>query len=452
MTKIARTLILFLLTTAALAQAPGEDRALQWVETFNKGNADAMEAFAQANYAADILQRRTAEERRKMFEQLYGTHGKLTVAGVDARGDGLHLQVRPERGERLTLSFKIEQAAPHRIAGLRVEAGGGHDERAANLPPMKLPKEFAAPLDAYIRALPDFSGSVLVAKGDEVLFEKAYGLASRRYDVPNRTTTRFNIGSITKGFTKTAIAQLAQAGKLKLDVPIATYLPDYPNKEVAAQVTIQQLVEHKSGLGDIFTKRFFERNPNQFATPQHFIDFFASDPLKFAPGKGQAYSNYGYIVLGAIVEAVSGQSYYDYIQKNVFDRAGMTGSGFFDARKPLRDIAVGYTNVNGELLESTFSRPNLRGIPAGGSHSTARDLLQFDRALRGGRLLDAQWTRWWYGGDPATAAGTWAGGSPGINAGVASDGTWTVVVLTNMDPRTGETLAERVHETLAAQK
>ena len=449
--KSARTFILLLLfTAAALAKEPGEDRALGFVKAFNTG-ADAMEAFAQANYTPEQLKRRTPAERRAMYEQISGTHGKLRVTGVDVNNNELRVGVDAERGGQLTLIFTIEPAPPHRIASLGINMGGpGEREGGPKLPPLKLAKDSIAPaLDAYIAQIPGFSGTVLVAKNGETQFEKAYGLASRRYNVPNQPSTRFNIGSITKDFTKTAIGQLAQAGTLELDVPIATYLPNYPNRDAASKITIQQLIDHTSGLGDVFTPRFREVNPVRFVTPQQFIDFFAADPLKFEPGKGRAYSNYGYTVLGAIIEAVSGESYFDYVQKHVFDVAGMSGSGFFDMRAPVADMAVGMMNVEGELLENTFSRPSRRGIPAGGSYSSARDLLLFDRALRAGKLLDATWTRWWFnGGDPATASGVWAGGSPGVNAGLASNGTWTVVVLTNIDPPTGETLAERIHAAL----
>lgn len=448
--KIVRTLFLVLVATAsaAFAQAPGEDRALEWVKAFNSGSADTMEAFAQANYTAEALQRRNVAQRRSMFEQIRGTHGALRVGDISADNGQLRLSVQPERGEALQLTFTIEPAAPHRIAGLGIDIGGGHRERGPGLPPLKLPTDFATPLDAYVRQIPEFSGSVLVAKDGKVLFEKAYGLASRRFGVANKTTTRFNIGSITKGFTKVAIGQLAQAGKIKLDVPVVAYLPDYPNKEVAGKITIQQLVDHTSGLGDVFTPRFREMNSSRFVSPKQFVDFFASDALKFEPGKGQSYSNYGYTVLGAIVEAVSGENYYDYIQKHIFDPALMTGSGFVDARKPIPEIAIGHMKVDGELLESTFTRPSLRGIPAGGSHSNTRDLLLFDRALRAGKLLDEQRTRWWFNGPPDTS-GAWAGGSPGVNAGLASDGTWTVVVLTNIDPPTGEQLAEKIYAAVA---
>ncbi len=445
--KIARTLITFLITTAALAQAPGEDRVEGYVQAFNSGSFEQMEKFAQANMTPEALQRRNADERRTMYEQLWSTHGKLEIVGVRATAGNLQVDMRAERGgDILQFRFTIEPQPPHRIAGLGIQLGGGGRDEGPRNPPLQLPKDdYAAALEAYIKQLPDFSGSVLVAKNGTVQFEKAYGMASRRYGVPNKTTTRFNVGSITKDFTKVAIAQLAQAGKLKLDASVATYLPDYPNKDVAQKITIQQLIDHRSGLGDVFTPRAWEKNPMTFRGLKSYLDFYSSDALQFEPGKGQRYSNYGYVVLGAIIEAVSGESYFDYVRKHVFEPVGMSGSGFFDPRQIVPDLAIGHTKRDSnEWLENTSLRAP---IPAGGSHSNARDLFLFDRALRGGKLLNEQWTRWFYHGDPQ-APWVGAGGSPGVNAAIASDGTWTVVVLTNIDPPTGEQFAEALFEAL----
>jgi CubicO group peptidase (beta-lactamase class C family) len=446
--KIARYLLLLLFTHAALAQNPGEERALAWVRAFNSGSAEQLEAFAQASYTAEVLARRDAAGRRALFEPMQQRHGKLTVESVAAENDELRLKVKPERGPALSLTFRIEPAAPHRISSLAIDIGGPAEDRGPALPPLDLTKGIAA-LDDYIRKLDDFSGTVLVAKDGEVQFEKAYGLANRAKNIANKTSTRFNLGSITKDFTRTAIAQLAQAGKLKVDAPISTYLPNYPNKEIAQKVTVQQLVDHTSGLGDVFTDRFWKNKPEVMETPQHFIDFFAADPLKFEPGKGQAYSNYGYVVLGAIIEAVSGQSYFDYIQKNVFARAGLAGSGFFNVRKLPADTALGYTmrGAGSEPRDNSDTRPSVRGIPAGGSYSPARDLLLFDRALRGKKLLNDEWTRWWFHGD-ANGEVTWAGGSPGVNAALSSNPVWTVVVLTNQDPPRAEKLAPKILQSL----
>jgi len=454
-----KKLILFFLltTTAAFAQAPGEERAMGWFAAFNSGSFEQMETFVRENYTPEA-QQRSSNGRRERFDQLRGTHGNLEPVNVRASADGLQIEAKSKNGETLSFRFQIDPAPPHLIAGVGIQIGGpGPDEeRGPKLPPLTIPKnatrdQVAKTLDAYVRQFADrdqFAGSVLAAKNGEVLFENAYGLASRRWNVPNKMTTRFDVGSITKDFTRLAVAQLVQAGKLKLDAPVITYLPDYPNKDFAQKATVEQLVRHTSGLGDIFTKRFWDSNTMRFRTPRDFIEFFGNDPLQFEPGKGQRYSNYGYVVLGAIIEAASGESYYDYVQKHIFDAVPMRGTGFFELRKPLPDVAQGHTRQlpdgtkSGEWMETRGEF--VRGIPAGLSFSPARDLMLFDRAMRAGKLVNDAGTRWYYGGDPK-GSDVGAGGHPGCNAGVASDGTWTVVVLANIDPPIAENLAEHIY-------
>lgn len=438
-----KLILIVLLTTAALAQAPGEERALGWFRAFNSGSFEQMAAFVRDNYTPDAQQRMSPDARKQRYEEMRANLGNVKAGSVLTIPDGLQIDAESEKGERLTFRFTIEPAEPHRIAAVGIDVGGGGGERRGPaLPPLTIPKnDVAKTLDAYVGKIADFSGVVLAAKDGEVLFEKAYGLANRRWNIPNKVTTRFDVGSITKDFTKLAIAQLAQAGKLKLDAPVITYLPDYPNKDFAQKATVDQLVKHTSGLGDIFTERFWQSNTIRLRTPRDFIAFFASDPLQFEPGKGKRYSNYGYVVLGAIIEAVSGMSYYDYVQKQIFDAVPMRGTGFFEFRKPVPDVALGHTE--GLEVRPAFDR----GIPAGLSFSPARDLMLFDRALRAGKLVNEAGTRWYFEGDPK-GPDVRAGGHPGCNAGIASDGTWTVVVLANIDPPVAENLAEHVYNAL----
>ncbi|HJQ38872.1 MAG TPA: serine hydrolase domain-containing protein, partial [Thermoanaerobaculia bacterium] len=386
-----KLILLFLITTAVLAQAPGEDRAMGWFRAFNSGSFEEMDAFVRANYTSEAQQRMTADVRKQRFEQMRGEFGKLQPVNVSTTPQGLQIDAQSEKGARATFRFMIDPAAPHLINGVGVDVGGPGEAGPA-LPPLSLPKDasLANTLDAYVRKLDEFSGVVLVARNNDVLFERAYGLATRRWNVPNKVTTRFDVGSITKDFTKVAVTQLVQAGKLKLDAPVITYLPDYPNKEWAQKATVRQLVDHTSGLGDIFTKRFWESNTIRLRTPKDFIQFFGNDPLQFEPGKGRRYSNYGYVVLGAVIEAASGENYYDYIQKHVFDAVPMRGSGFFDFRKPIPDVALGHSRRLPDGTESKEWIENrgefARGIPAGLSFSSARDLFVFERAWRGGKL------------------------------------------------------------------
>jgi CubicO group peptidase (beta-lactamase class C family) len=296
-----------------------------------------------------------------------------------------------------------------------------------------------------------FSGTVLIAKGGEVWHESAHGLAHRGYGIANHPGTRFDLGSINKIFTKVAVAQLAAAGKLGLDDTIADHLPDYPNPEVAARVTVRQLAEHTSGLGDVFVPAFTEASKTRFRKPEDFFPLFAHEPLLFEPGTGRQYSNAGYQVLGAIVAAASGMPYHDYVAEKVWAPAGMAATAFVARDEPTPDVAVGYTTrtEDGRLRNNLFRLPVV-GSPAGSSFSTVDDMLRFAEALRGGSLVPEGWTAWLLAGDEPGAEAPdpdelglgFAGGAPGVNAMLRIAGPWTVVVLANQDPPVAGKLAQ----------
>ena len=252
-----------------------------------------------------------------------------------------------------------------------------------------------------------FSGAVLIGRDDTIEVLKAYGGTER--------TGSFNIGSINKTFTAAAIAQLVQRGRLTLDDTVATHLPDYPNRDAAAKITIRQLITHRSGVAQFMGGNFGE------GTVADLTKTVGSQPQVFEPGARQEYSNGGYVVLGRIVEVVSGTSYATYITENIFKPAGM-------ALDP--------------------------GNPAGGAKATATDLFKFARALKGGKLFDARMTEYVMNGTFAPEPGPKfgfalreqvvgsrrfignGGGAPGINAEFRFEpaGPATVVVLANTSP------------------
>lgn len=241
-----------------------------------------------------------------------------------------------------------------------------------------------------------FSGVVLVAKDGRPVFRHASGLASREYNVPVRAETRFNVASVGKMFTAVGIAQLAAAGRLSYEDRVAKHLPDYP-AGVAGKVTVHQLLTHTSGLGSYWKDEFHEANHARFRSVRDYFPLFVNDPLEFEPGRKWGYSNAGYMVLGAIIEKVTGQTYFDYVKAHVFKRAGMNATDFYEADRPAPDIAQGYTRQSRylpgaeELTNSVFLSP-VKGGPAGGAYSTAEDLLRFAEALRTHKLLDEEST------------------------------------------------------------
>ncbi|WP_184718094.1 serine hydrolase domain-containing protein [Caulobacter sp.] len=235
----------------------------------------------------------------------------------------------------------------------------------------------------------DYSGVVLVARRGQPFATFAQGWADRERQIPNRAETRFRIGSVNKMQTAVAVLQLVQAGKVDLDAPLITYLKAYPDAAWARKVTLHHLLSHSGRAGDIFGPAYDARR-EALRTPQDFIDLYGARAPDFEPGAKWDYSNYGFILLGRVVEVVSGQSYPDYMRDHVFAPAGMTGSGFEPETVDVPDRAVAY-----EHEEAAYTRPTLpwRGTPAGGGYATAQDLLKFAIALYDGRLLDAEHRR-----------------------------------------------------------
>jgi len=235
----------------------------------------------------------------------------------------------------------------------------------------------------------DLSGAVLVAHGDQVLLRRAYGWADRALDVRNRPDTRFNLASMNKMFTALAILRLVQDGRLTLDEPIIRWLPTYPNRVVAERVTVRQLLGHTSGLGN-FWEALQSRSPSSVCSTSDFLALFVDDPLQGEPGATFAYSNSGYIVLGLLIETVSGEPYEAHMQRSLFVPLGMhdTGAIALDHVVPRR--ATGHTRSQerpGEWLNNAYVN-TFCGTAAGGGYSTVDDMLRFGRALAAGELLE----------------------------------------------------------------
>lgn len=288
-----------------------------------------------------------------------------------------------------------------------------------------------------------FSGSVFLATGDKVLVNDAWGDADRKAKVANTAETAFDIGSVGKLFTQVAILQLAEAGKLTLDEPFGKYLPDYPNPEIAGKVTIRQLMLNSGGIPDVFEQVGAE---NKFGTKrqlQDFVPLFASKPLEFEPGSSNRYSSSGYIILGLVVEALSGKDYFSYVKEKILDPAGMTHSGFYDRAHLPAGVARSYDGDR----DVTDEHPP-RGTSAGGLQASAADLFHLVQAISSGKLLQTSSVKTLRElipsapGAPAPSddsklfAYGISGGAPGVSAQVAIDaqGKYTRIVLCNASP------------------
>jgi CubicO group peptidase (beta-lactamase class C family) len=448
------------------APEPGiRARVDAFVDALRGSSADAYEAMAQAHFSPGLLARAAPADRRAMFERIRGDFGAITVTSVRVVDGVASIAARGATGTSGTFELTLEPAPPHRVTRIGVEIGDGGPERegpSIGLTPGMTAPEMTRVLDEHLAPLvaaDAFAGVVLIARDGQPVVQRAYGVADRERGVAVSTGLRFNIGSINKTFTKVAIGQLLAAGRLALTDTVGALLPDYPDTP-ARRATVEQLLEHRAGIADFFGPAFDAAPKDGFRANADYYRFVADQPVQFEPGERRAYCNGCYIVLGAIVERVSGMPYETYLARHVYEPAGMKDAGPTPS-VPSPRTAMGYTRRDGSgrpggPLTPNASRLGASGSAAGGGYATAADLLAFDTALRTGRLLDASRTGWLLGGGPAgpgRARGGLgaAGGAPGLNAALEADGTWTVVVLANLDPPAAERVGRAIHRALTRQ-
>jgi CubicO group peptidase (beta-lactamase class C family) len=331
-----------------------------------------------------------------------------------------------------------------------VRIGGGGEDRARDWPkaavkPNMPEAEAVAAIRPYLDALVQrdlFSGTVLLAKGDKTLFLESYGMANKDFGIPNTADTKYNIGSINKTFTQVALMQLRDEGKVDFSKTLRTYLPDYPS-DVADKITLQQILQHSSGLGDIFGPAYAATPKDKLRNLGDYVPLFAQKPLEFEPGSSRRYSNAGYIVLGMVIEKMSGMPYDEYVKTKIFAPLGMNDTGAFDSDAIVPKRATNYTRgEDGTLRTNIHLRPG-RGSSAGGGYSTVGDLLRFTRDAR--KILSATSFERFIGANPGVA---WAGGGPGVNAVVELGGGYTLIVLANYDPPAAEEVGKNIRRLL----
>jgi D-alanyl-D-alanine carboxypeptidase len=322
-------------------------------------------------------------------------------------------------------------------------SGGTESIRPSPISQTELVRRLTTSLDSLSK-VGQFSGVAVIAKNGVPVFQRSYGMADRERRVANNPETAFNLGSINKIFTQIAVLQLRAAGKLDLDSTLATYWPDYPNSEVARKITIRQLLRHTSGIGGNIFDPPAGGKRNDIRTLKDYLPLFVNQPLAFEPGTRNAYSNAGYVVLGLLIERLSGDDYYTYVREHIFKPAGMTRTGSFAVDSLPPNTALGYTRGDEGAPLSMPLRTNSRDLPgrgssAGGGYSTAQDLVKFVQALREQRIPN---------GVPAGLG--IAGGSGGMNAVVEGGlpGGYDLIVLANLDPPAAERVARMTREWL----
>ncbi len=436
-----------------IPDTPAGHRFFEWLDAFDSGDKTKLEQFLKEHYPARS----------------------------DANAVGMEMQFRDQTGGFEFKDFDRDASSTTKFVGIVKERASDNfarfvievdpaDERhitSLSLNIVPRPAKFVLPrmterdaLTAFRETLKDeaaadrFSGVALVAKNGTPIFTSAYGMADRDKKIQNTLDTKFRIGSMNKMFTATAVLQLAQAGKLKLSDPVGKYLPNYPNKNIATKVTVEQLLSHTGGTGDFFGPEF-DKHRLELKTLDDYVKLYGAREPQFEPGSRWEYSNYGFLLLGLIVEKASGEDYYAYVREHIYKPAGMTSTDSLPEDQSVPDRSVGYTKIGG----SPTWKPNTdtlpyRGTSAGGGYSTARDLLAFAMAVQDHKLLDAQHTellttghtkvnegeKYAYGFMDKTEGGVRSfghgGGAPGMNGElrIYPASGYVIVVLANLDP------------------
>ena len=415
----------------------------EWLVAFNSGELADIRRFnethGQVDPAEDTLQWRV------------DTGGYVLVAIEVAQPALVTARLRSVRDpdEEIRATVKLEDAAAPPV--LEFE-------------PMEIPRlsrdgALAALLERLDEhaAAGEVSGAVLIARNDEVILRRAWGQADRAAGIANTPETQFRLGSANKMFTSVAILQLVEAGKVSLDATIDAYLPDFPNAQVRSTVTVRDLLTHQSGLVDIdfsdsegFTPQTYSVLRERLRTHADYVAHYGTRAPKHAPRAKIEYNSFAFIVLGAIIERVSGLSYYDVVQARIFAPAGMAATGSLPEADAVPGRAVGYTQRGDAWVPNVDTVP-YRGTAAGGGYSTVDDLLRFARALQAGTLVSPalleqattpQISEGWYGlGFITVGKGNarrygHGGDSPGMNADVRvfPESGYVLVSLSNIDP------------------
>jgi CubicO group peptidase (beta-lactamase class C family) len=462
--SLAVAALLFFINGACVAQSalpqlpdtPAANQAKGWLEVFNAGDVEKRRAFLQKNYPSRL------ERFDRETEMRRATGGFDVMKVAESTPTKIVLLIQERLGEQFAqFTVEVEPAPPHAIKQFQFQVLPRPAEFAIrHLNENELVASLRKRLDEVVAA-ELFSGAVLVAKDGKTVFAQPYGLADREKKTPNTLKTRFRLGSMNKMFTAVATLQLVQNGKLDLKAPLGDYLTGYLNKDMASKVTIEQLLSHTGGTGDIFGPEF-DKNRLELKTLQDYVKLYGNRGPEFEPGSRWKYSNYGFLLLGVIVEKVSGQNYYDYVRDHIFKPAGMSATASEPEDQMVADRSVGYMRSDGGGWQRNTDTLPYRGTSAGGGYSTVEDLLRFATALQTNKLLKPQYTemlttgkvetpnggKYAYGFQEVTVNGTrcfgHGGGAPGMNGElkICPGPGYVVAVLANLDPPAATRVAD----------
>lgn len=386
-----------------LPTSPTGAMATQFLQVFNSGDKTARERFLETRLSARAKKERPVTEYLSLVQKAYRQSGGVEVVRVErTEPNPFVVHVKAKRGDRLAkIFFFIDKTEPDKIEffgfiplvdPLATEEIPGRRDQLSDIEAMtEIEKRVLLAGEKDL-----FSGVVLVARDDKPLVELAVGQSQKSFDVPNRVDTKFNLGSMNKMFTALSIAQQVETGNLTLSDKLVDVLPNYPSKESAEKITVHHLLTHSAGLGGLFERPEYDRT-RKYRSNLDYLPIFANEPLLYEPGTKSSYSNEAYIVLGTIIEEVSGEDYQDYVRHHIFDPAGMQDTGPFALDETTPNLAVGYMRYEDDPFGVEPRHPNhmflgWRGNACGGGYSTAPDLLKFATAVKSYKFANKQLT------------------------------------------------------------
>jgi len=468
----------------AIPDTPAGHRFAELVAFINANDSTGLRAYAAENFTPGML--RTTPNDPGILGFLIEQHANFggweVIRALDSAPEQVGMLVRSRRDPSRTLRYVVgaEREPPHRVSGIFLFPAPA-DATGSEAPPLSADAAIAE-LDRVVAALGAegrFSGALLLARDGAPVLRRAHGEADRAFHAPNRPETLFSLASTSKMFTGVAIARLVETGRLGWDDTVAQHLDGWLASQIASRVTVRQLLTHTSGLGDYLDQVFDGETLRLFPDVASYKPLCAKAEIAGAPGREFRYSNLGYVVLGAIIEKVSGRDYDDFVRDEVFARAGMTRTAWYENDAVVADRAAGYCRAReigreGDGWYTNSLVHGLRGTPAGGAYSNVDELLAFANALTRHELVGAAMTDsllearvvtpmggdYGYGflverGRSGARTVGHSGGFPGVGASVriGLDSGWTLIVLSNLTDGASEVvetwrgLASRVRAT-----
>jgi CubicO group peptidase (beta-lactamase class C family) len=431
----------------------------RFLQAYNANDRDTLATFMRAN-GSEPMQQEGPIRHALIWYKVLGGFDAIEV--VEATPFELTGFVRTRESlDVLNVTLAVEPAPPHRIVTILFNG----DDLPERYRPRRLPEAAAAEVwraeAARLASIDKFSGTIFFAHGKNVLVRDAFGFADRERGIPNTVETRFRTASVTKMFTAVAVLRLVQDRKISLDDPIGRHVPEIAN-EPFGRGTVHQYLTHTAGAGDLFDDRYFGHQ-RELRSHDDYLRVFGKDLLKSAPGHEFAYSNMGYMLLGSLIERVTGKSWDAAVMKAVFKPARMTRTGTEPEDVTVEGRAIVYDRPLGVRdVISAMDHIDYRPFAACGAYTTVDDLARFFDALLSRRLLNAKYTglmlspeglgvdgsMYGYGmkvGDPST--GHWIGhdGSDrGMNteAWISPKTGHVLIVLSNFDAPAAEKTKE----------